>query len=228
MRALAVVLAMLAGSAGAQDLSPGAPVQAGPQPAPVVVINREAVLTGTALGRSMLAEIDAASAALAAENRAIEAELTAEEEELTRRRPSLPPDEFRALADTFDARVQAIRETQDAKTRDLFARRERLGEMFWDQVLPLLGEVAASRGALVVLDRTDVFLSSDTIDITAATIARIDSARPVSAAESGGDEAPSPRPRSRPTPDACGRRRAGLAPRAAMRSAHVGRHGSRN
>lgn len=201
MRALAVSLALLAGTAAAQDLSTGAPVEVGPPPSPVVVINREAVLTGTALGRSMLAEIDAASVALAAENRTIEAELTAEEEELTRRRPTLPPDEFRALADAFDARVQAIRETQDAKTRDLFAQRERLGEMFWEQVLPLLGEVAASRGALVVLDRGDVFLSSDTVDITAATIARIDAVRPVSAAESGGDAAPTPRPSTEESDD---------------------------
>ena len=196
MRALAVALALVAGPVAAQELPRGAPVQSGPPAAAVVVINREAVLTGTALGRSMLSEIDAASAALAAENRAIEAELTAEEEDLTRRRPTLPPDEFRALADAFDARVQAIRETQDAKTRDLFSRRERLGEMFWEQVLPLLGEVAASRGALVVMDRGDVFLSSDSVDITAATIARIDAARPVSAADSGGDAAPTPRPDS--------------------------------
>ena len=190
MRALGLALALLAAPALAQE---------DPQPAeapvsPVVVIDRDAVLTGTALGRSILAELDRASAALAAENREIEGQLTAEEEELTRRRPNLPSDEFRALADTFDARVQAIRETQDAKTRELIARRERLGDDFWEEVLPILGEVAAARGALVVLDRGTVFLSSDAVDVTADAISRIDRLRPIGAGEGGGDAPPAPRP----------------------------------
>ena len=168
---LAAILAALVLPAPAQE----AARQADPV-SPIVVIDREAVLTGTVLGRSLLEEIDAASAALAAENDEIEAALSAEEIEITRQRPNLSPEEFRALADTFDARVQAMRETQDAKTRALLERRERLGERFWEEVLPLLGEVASARGALIVLDRTAVFLSSDTVDITQETIARIDAA----------------------------------------------------
>ena len=194
---LALLAGALAAPLGASGQE-GTP-QAQAPISPVVVIDRDAVLTGTALGRSLLAELDRASAALAAENREIEARLTAEEEELTRRRPSLPPDEFRALADTFDARVQAIRETQDAKTRELLAQRERLGDDFWEEVLPMLGEVAAARGALVVLDRGTVFLSSDAVDVTADAIARIDALRPIGAAEGGGDAPPAPRPGAIPS-----------------------------
>ena len=193
MRAVRLAL-LLAGLALGAQAQPAETAEGAAPVSPVVVIDRDAVLTGTAFGRSLLSRIDAASAALAAENRRIEAELTAEEEELTRRRPGLPPDEFRALADAFDARVQAIRETQDAKTRDLLAQRERLGEEFWDEVLSVLGEVAAARGALMVLDRSSVFLSSDAVDITSEAIARIDRIRPIGAAEGGGDAAPVPRP----------------------------------
>ena len=39
------------------------------------------------------------------------------EQELTRLRPTTPAEEFRALADEFDARVERIRSEQDEKAR---------------------------------------------------------------------------------------------------------------
>ncbi len=110
----------------------------------------------------------------AAENREIEAELLAEERELTERRPELPPDDFRALADAFDRKVQLLREQQDEKERELTQFREAERQRFFQEVAPVLSEIVRERRALVILDRRDVFLSADSIDITDEAIRRLD------------------------------------------------------
>ena len=47
--------------------------------------------------------------ALRSEARALDASFEAEEQRLTEQRPTLPPEEFRKLADAFDARVVKAR-----------------------------------------------------------------------------------------------------------------------
>jgi len=88
----------------------------------------------------------------------------------------MDPDEFRALADAFDERVQKLRDEQDAKTRELQRMREQERQNFLRQISPILGEIVRERGAVVVLDRRSVFLSADTIDITQEAIDRINAA----------------------------------------------------
>ena len=140
----------------------------------VLVIDREAVLRRSAMGRARLAALAEDEAALASENRAIEARLTAEEADLAARRPDMDPDAFRAEADAFDRRVTGIRREQDAKTRALVERGDALADGFWQEVLPVLGAIMAERGAGVILDRGDVFLTASEVDVTAELVARLD------------------------------------------------------
>ena len=167
-RAAALGLAAFACTAEAQPLAV--------PDASVLVLNQDRLLTGTLFGQRIQTELEAASAALSAENRQIEAELTAEELELTERRPEMSPEDFRTLAEEFDGRVVAIRAAQDAKARNLQAQAEAVQQRFFEETVPVLLEIVQIRGAAVLLDSRSVLLSAGTVDITDAAIVAIDEA----------------------------------------------------
>ena len=102
----------------------------------VLVLDQERLFEGSLWGKRVVREIEADSTALATENRRIEAELTAEEQALTDQRKLLPAEEFRALADAFDAKVVEIRRSQDAKARDLARLNEIEQQTFLSTAVP--------------------------------------------------------------------------------------------
>lgn len=187
MRAAVVAAWMMgAGSAFAQE--PPQPQVA--LPPPVLTIDADRLLAESAFGRALSAEVDAAAQALAEENRRIEADLLAEEKDLTERRSMMSPDEFRPMADAFDEKVQRVRAEQDEKERALADLREEGRQRFFREAVPVLSAILREQGALVLLDRRDVFLSADAVDITDAAIARIDAAdlAPDAEGEGGGED----------------------------------------
>ena len=142
----------------------------------VVVLDQDALFARSLFGQRLRAEVEAASAALARENRRIEAELEAEEQALTDRRPTTDPAAFSDLAAAFDTRVEAIRAEQDAKARALQQQSDRARGRFQAQAGPILAALAAEVGASVVLDRRFVIASADQVDVTDRAVARIDAA----------------------------------------------------
>jgi len=167
-RALVLALAVAGHSAPAQELSTGVTAS------PVITIDQDQLFARSAWGQRAIAEIEAASAELAAENRRKEAELTAEERALTEQRSSMLPEEFRKAADAFDAKVVAIRAEQDSKLRALTQRRDAERKAFFQAILPILQAVMQERGAAVVLDARTTLLASAATDVTAEVIARAD------------------------------------------------------
>ena len=165
--ARAAILA-LAGGATAQEVV---------NQSPVLTIDSERVFASSDIGQDITQELEAALAALVAENRAIEADLNAEEQDLTRKRPEMEPLEFRALADAFDTKVRRIRAEQDAKERELQQRREAERQSFVDVIAPILTGIGRERGAIVIMERRSVILSADSADITDEVIARINATR---------------------------------------------------
>ena len=155
-------------------------------PPPVLVIDADRLLAESAFGSAIAEEFEAAVRRLTEENRRIETELLAEERALTERRAELPPEEFRPLADAFDAKVEALRAEQDEKERALAEVGEAGRQRFFAEIVPILSDIVRERGALVLLERRDVFLSADAIDITDEAIARIDAAVPAGT-ETDGD-----------------------------------------
>lgn len=145
-------------------------------PPPILTIDQDRLFQETGLGARSASSIESEVEALAAENARIEGELIAREQMLTERRPTLQPEEFRALADAFDADVQRIRAAQDEKARDLNRLRDAARQDFFNDVAGIISDIVRERGALVVLDRRDVFLSADRIDITDEAIARVNAA----------------------------------------------------
>jgi Skp family chaperone for outer membrane proteins len=142
--------------------------------APVLTLDQERLFAQSQFGQRVLAEIDAASKALAAENREIEAELLAEERELTELRAELPADEFRARAQAFDDRAVGFRRQQDAKARALQGRDEAERAAFFRAVSPILSELVAELGAVAILDDRAVLFAAPAIDVTDRAIARVD------------------------------------------------------
>ncbi|WP_373356717.1 OmpH family outer membrane protein [Pseudoroseicyclus sp. CXY001] len=160
---------------------------------PILTIDPDALFDGTAYGQRIREELRAASEDLAAENREIEATLTEEERSLTARRPTMEPDAFRAEAQAFDARVQQIRNEQDAKERALQQILSRGREAFLRDASPVLGRMMLEAESAVILDRRNVFLSVGALDITDEAIALIDEAL-----GDGADETLAPTPDEAP------------------------------
>lgn len=149
----------------------------------IVTLDPEKLFSQSAFGIALIADLNARTEALAAENRAIEADLTQEEKDLAARRPTMDPSAFRAAAQEFDSKVQEIRQAQDAKERELQQTASDSRDRFFAAARPFLGEVMLAHGAGLVLDRRSVFLSVEAIDITDEVLAIVDERLGASIAE---------------------------------------------
>lgn len=147
-----------------------------PDAAAVVVLDRDSLFERSLFGQRIRREIETASFALASENRRIEAELAAEEQALTTRRADMDAEAFQALAEAFDAKVEGIRQAQDAKARDLQQRSDRAQALFQESVRPVLARLAGELRAQVILDRRSVIAAADQADITDLALRRLDEA----------------------------------------------------
>lgn len=140
---------------------------------PILTIDQDRLYSETRIGAETLEELETQARELASENQSIESALIAEELELTEKRAGLSPEEFRVLANAFDERVQKLRAEQDEKGRQLNRLREEAQGQFLRDNAGIISEIVRARGALLVIDRRDVFLSADSIDITDEAIRRI-------------------------------------------------------
>lgn len=167
---------ILAFAAGLTLAAPAAAQDATLLPPPILVIDQDRLFAETHLGAATIADLEKKAQELAAENQEIEAELIAEEKSLTERRPTLDAEAFRALADAFDAKVQQLRAAQDEKARRLTRTRDDARSDFLKEVGVIISEIVREKGAVVVIDRRDVFLSAERIDITDESIRRVNEA----------------------------------------------------
>lgn len=140
----------------------------------ILVLDPGELFERSKLGQAMAAEIQAQREALITRNRDLETQLEAEEQTLTEMRDSSSPEEFRDMADAFDEKVQQIRRESDARVRQLERNRERAPVDFMRRVEPVLVALMREAGGLVVLDRRNVLLQADVIDITDIAVERID------------------------------------------------------
>ena len=152
------------------------PVAAQQAALPVLTIDQNRLFIESAFGRASLERERIAGQALEDENAAIEAELVNEERDLTARRKTTEADEFVALANAFDQKVENIRTAQDAKARDLGRTREADQQTFRRAAGPIIGKLMTDKGAVVIIDRASVVLSAPAIDVTDEAIVRIDAA----------------------------------------------------
>ena len=142
----------------------------------VLTVDPERLFAESRFGKAAIAKLEAAQQDLLAENKKLEIALEAEEKDLTGQRPTLPPDQFRKLADAFDKKAEEIRAARLAKSRSLTTLRDEDRQNFLSAVVPILGDLMGEMGALVILDKKTVFLSFERVDVTTRALARIDAA----------------------------------------------------
>lgn len=140
---------------------------------PILTIDSEKLFTQSAFGLRVQREFEAAGRLLEAENREIETALQEEEQQLTDQRSSLSADEFRTLADAFDAKVQQIRQEQSAKLRVLTTQRDLAQRRFLEAASPVLQGLMSDAGASVIVENRTIFMSALAIDVTALAVGRI-------------------------------------------------------
>ena len=145
-----------------------------PMTSALLTLDQERLFAESVFGKASLERERAATQALEEENSRIDADLNVEEQDLTVRRKTMPAAEFAPLAAAFDAKVERIRTEQDTKARDLTRARDEDRAAFLRAVVPVLGELMASKGAVAVLDKATVVLSLTAIDITDEAIAEVD------------------------------------------------------
>lgn len=195
---LSAALALSGGAAGAQTPSPAAPqLSQGVPQLPFVTLDDARLFADSAWGKALLRRLEAEQTALGTENREIEARLAAQERDLTARRPNLPPAEFRALADAFNAEVERWRDTQKAKEQAVYQRHEAARLRFRDVANQVLAQLMSERGALAIIAEEAIVLGFREIDITADAVERMD------ALVGDGAQLPEPTPPEgprRPTP----------------------------
>ncbi|WP_299844324.1 OmpH family outer membrane protein [uncultured Roseovarius sp.] len=140
----------------------------------ILVLDPDRLFSETKLGQRINQEYLAKREQLIARNRTIEAELEAEELSLTKLRSEKTPEEFRDLADAFDAKVQEIRRDSERAVRDLERSRDRAPVTFMRIVEPVLVQLMRDAGGAVILDIRSVLLRADVVDITGVAIIRVD------------------------------------------------------
>jgi len=166
---LAVLLAGLAFAAPAPVLAQQAPSHGETVirvPSPVLTLDWEALFEATRWGKRIRADLATDSRALSDENNRIADALIAEEKALTERRATLDPTTFRTEANAFDERATGIRNAQKAKAQALSRRFEESRQAFFEAVTPMLDDILAKRGAVVVLDRRVIIRGLSEADVT--------------------------------------------------------------
>ena len=137
------------------------------------ILDEERLFIDSDFGQALRAEVQRLEAEIERENEALAAQLAEEERALTEARASLSPEEFRARADAFDERVEAIRTERAARLQDLARETEAATQRFFEQALPIIGEVMDEQGIVALLRRDAVIVSAEWLDITPQMIERL-------------------------------------------------------
>ncbi|SLN39907.1 Outer membrane protein (OmpH-like) [Aquimixticola soesokkakensis] len=174
----ALVAVCAAGPLGAQEASTAAQATSAASQAtgettpflPVLVFDQARVLENSIFGADLQRRVATARDALIAENDSVQTALQDEELALTEARKTLAVEEFRAKAEAFDAKVVRIRAEQDAKSQAIQTLYEDGVAAFDLELRPVLAAIARDFGALVMLERGQVFLLSDSVDVSAQAV----------------------------------------------------------
>ena len=145
-----------------------------PPQAPILTLDEERLFSESRFGKALIAAQEADTQALIAENREIEAGLETEERGLTVQRSTMSKAEFEPLAKEFNDKVESIRKAQKAKSDVLSRRFEEERRRFFETASPVLAQIMTERSAVAIISKRAVIAGFDNIDITDASIARLD------------------------------------------------------
>jgi Skp family chaperone for outer membrane proteins len=158
-----------------EPATPPAPVA--PVPSPVVVFTLQGVMGATAAGRDMGTKLQNIRATMVAELEAEGRALTAERERFLQTPASqLQAPETRRAEAALQQRFEAF-EIMGRRTEiDLQATTERAQNQFLQALQPVLQGVMERRGAVIVLERSQVTIAVPGVDISRELVTALDAA----------------------------------------------------
>lgn len=139
--------------------------------APILTLDQDVLYLSSDWGKRAQAQLEAEGDVISTENERLTKLLSSEETRLTEQRGSLPPAEFRKLAESFDLRATEVRRERAQAVQQLNAWAEADRSAFFRAALPVMGQIMQEHGAVAVLDRRTLFVSLDAIDVTQDLIA---------------------------------------------------------
>src|SRR5262249_51277892 len=152
-------------------------------PLVVAIVDVQKILEESKAARTVQAALDKQRSAYQADISKQENALRSADQDLVRQRATLS-------ADALDKKRQELEQQAAALRRDVQTKRQQLDRMFqasMDQIrsslLQVIDEIAAERGATLVLSKTTVLLSANDYDITAEALKRLNSKLPTVAVE---------------------------------------------
>ena len=145
-------------------------------PQPILVLDQDELFNNSKLGQAMLLLQAEKRTILLQESREISDAFEAEEKRLTELRSEVIVEEFRALSDDFDVRVQAARESQLSKDVEMQQSIDSQRRRFLVIAAPFLSEIMLKYRASAIVDQRSVLLFDRNMDITLEAIAVLDRA----------------------------------------------------
>ena len=145
-------------------------------PLPILVLDQEALFSDSKLGQAILFVGAERRTVLLQESREISDAFELEELQLTQKRSEISIEDFRALSDDFDARVQATRESQLTKDVELQQYIDGQSHRFLVLAAPYLSNLMLKYQASAIVDQRSVLLFDRKMDITREAIELLDQA----------------------------------------------------
>lgn len=173
-RRFALALALLA---LVPAFGPG-PAHAQATQAAIVVVDFGRVLRDSKAAQSIAAQIGAVRSAAQDEFGAIEDDLVKTQTDLTNQRATMPADQFETRWRDFERRLTDAQRAAEARRAAIDqAEQDGLGRVR-AALIAAINDIAAERGAQIVLDRNDVVVVAPEFDISADALQRLDAALP--------------------------------------------------
>lgn len=175
--AAAALLAVSFSQAALAAQPPAPPPQGVPQPK-ILVIDRAAILRGSAVGQSIMKQVQALT--VAAENglKARDAALRAEGAQLQQQLAILAPAVKQAKIKAFEAKQQAL-QLEVQKQQGLIQGGVLVARQQIEQALgPILQKIMQERGANLLFEKAAIVVGAPQFDITPLVIQRLNQALP--------------------------------------------------
>ena len=145
----------------------------------ILYLNQNKIYSESIFGKNLEEFFRNESKKLKEQNRKLTKELEIEEQRLTNEREGMPLDEFKILAQSFNARVEKVRQEQKEKSDTLKYNLEKERKYFFNAVYPLLLEFVAKTNAIGILDSSVVLVGNSNLDVTNKVILIINDKLPL-------------------------------------------------
>ena len=143
----------------------------------IVVVDFQRVVRESAAAGTVRRQIDELRNAYQEEFATIEEELRAVEAELTEQRTALSDEEFLRRRRDFEQRVTEAQRQAQYRRAELDRALDEAMNAIQDALLEVIAEIAEARRANVVLNRSNVIMVDQQLDLTSQALADLDAQR---------------------------------------------------